>query len=165
MRAPPLFSFLFAMSLLCPLYAFAQETAAAVSLLAFDPSDPGTVAKLLLDAVMNKQWGIVASLSVTALVAGVRRWVPEHTVVGKWFRTRLGGLVTNLVITLGMAFLTLFVAGGTFSLDLVIKALSVALGASGGWSVFKNITEAIAERKAQTAGTDAAEKPTGTLDQ
>lgn len=154
---------MFTLVLFSAFAAFAEE--AAVALIALDPSDPGSVAKMLLDAVMNKQWGIVASLSVTAIVAGLRKWVPEATTLGKWFRTKLGGIIVNLVVTLGLAFLTLFAAGGTFSADLVLKALSVALGASGGWSIVKNITEAVAEAKAQKAGTAAASVPTDTLNQ
>lgn len=151
--------------LLClvPVFAFAQD-AAAPTMMAFDPTDLGSVAKLLLEAIMQKQWGIVVSLSITAVVAGLRKWVPETTALGKWFRTRLGGILTNLALSLGLAFLTLFMAGGALSADLVLKALSIALGASGGWSIVKNITEAIEESKAQKAGADAAATPPTTLD-
>lgn len=161
------FTLLFVFAL--PFLAFAQDGGIAsiapdgLSLINFDPTDPGSVAQMLLDAVMSKQWGIVVSLAITALVAGLRKWVPEGTKLGAWFRTKLGGIVTTLLISLGMAFLTQFVAGGQFSVALVVRALSVAVGASGGWSIWKNISEALAEKKAQTAGTTAADAPTDTL--
>jgi len=151
-------------SLLLSLVAFAQAAATpAVDLLAFDPSDPGSVAKMLMDAVMKKQWGIVASLALTAVIAGLRKWTPEASAFGKWMRSKLGALITNFALALGTAFLTLFVAGEAFNFPLVVKALSIALGASGGWSIFKAITEAIAEKKAQTAGAAAVVAPTDTL--
>lgn len=153
---------------LMPLLAFAQDGGVAgptdgVTLLTFDPTDPGSVAKMLLDAVMAKQWGVVASLGVTALVAGVRKWTPENTKLGAWLRTKLGAIITTFLITLGTAFLTLFMAGGQFSLALVLKAVSVAVGASGSWSIWKNVSEAISEAKAQKAGNDAEAKPADTL--
>lgn len=146
---------------LLPFAALAQDTVPGV----IDFTDPGAVAKVLLDAVMNKQWGIVVSLAITALIAMLRKWVPEGTVVGKWFRTKLGAIITNFGISLGGAFLALFLAGAPFSFALVLKALSVALTAAGGWTVFKNVTEAINEKKASDAGAAATVKPTDTINQ
>lgn len=147
-------------SLFLPALAFAQAVAEPVTnLLAFDPSDPGSVAKMLVDAVMLKQWGIVASLALTAIVAGLRKWTPEASAFGKWMRTKLGALITNFALALGTGFVTLFVAGEHLSLALVVKALTIAVGASGGWSIIKAITEAIAEKKAQAAGAAAAAAP------
>lgn len=125
--------------------------------------DLGALAKLIWDAVMNKQWGLVASLGVLLVVAGLRKFVPEKTQVGAWLRTKLGGIVSNFVVTLAATFATMFASGHAFSADMVFKALSVALSAAGGWAIYKNVREAIDEKRAQDAGTDAAKKPDDTL--
>lgn len=150
---------LFFFTLLLPVLAFAQ--AAAVPVL--DPTDPGNVAKLLLDGIAHKQWGLVISVAVTAIVALLRKYVPETTALGLWFKSKLGGILTNFIVSLGLAFVVQFVAGQPFNLTLVIDAFGVALTAAGGWAIIKNLTEAVQEAKAQKAGTDAAAAPTDTL--
>lgn len=147
-----------------PALALAQAAeGTGLTLLPFDPSDPGSVAKMLMDAVMNKQWGIVISLSITAAIALLRKYTPEASKFGVWMRGKLGALILNFTFTLGTAFVTLFLSGGTISLDLVLKAVTVALTASGGWSMFKAISEAIAEKKAQAAGAAATADPKKTI--
>lgn len=146
-----------------PLWALAEDTVSAAPPMLGDPTDVQAMAKLVLDAVMNKQWGLLASLAVLITVSSLRKYVPEHTKVGLWFRTKLGGIISAFAVSLSGAFATLFLAGGVFSLDMVLKALSVALGASGGWSIWKNVREALDEKKAQEAGTDAAAAPKDTL--
>lgn len=147
-----------------PLVAFAQTDAGIAPILG-DPTDIHQMAQLVLNAVMTKQWGLLASLAVLITVASLRKYVPEKTKVGVWVRTRLGGIITNLLITLAGAFSTLFLSGAPFSLDMVLKALSIALGASGGWAIWKNIKDAMDEKKAQAAGEAAAAKPTDVLNQ
>lgn len=151
-----------------PISVFAQEDggvspAPAIPVQALAGDDFGALAKLIWDAVMNKQWGLVASLAILLAVAALRKFVPETTKVGAWLRTKLGGIVTNFAITLSGAFATAFMSGHTFSADLVFKALSVALTASGGWAIYKNVREALDEKKAQEKGADAAKKPDDTL--
>ena len=158
--------------LFMPLLALAQDGGvtsapnAAALALALDPTDLGAMAKLVLDAVMTKQWGIVVSLGITILVAGLRKWVPENTKVGAWFRTKLGAIVMNFAISLGSGFAMLMLSGTPFSSGLVIQALTIAFSASGGWSIWKNVSEAIDEKKAQNAGVAAATAttPADTLD-
>ncbi len=128
-----------------------------------DPNDPGAIAKMLFDAVMNKQWGIVVSLAIMVVVWALRKFIPEKSTVGVWLRGKIGGVVTTFTLSLGTAFLALFAEGGKVSPELIIKGISVALGASGGWSMFKNIMEAIDEKKAQAAGAAAAAAPTDIL--
>lgn len=112
----------------------------------FDPNDPGIIAKILLEGIANKQWGIVISVLVIAIIAALRRFVPETNPVGRWFRTKVGGVLTNLALSLGFAFFTQFAAGVPFNLTLVINAVGVALTAAGGWAIVKNLTEAAQER-------------------
>jgi hypothetical protein len=130
-----------------------------------DLSDTQHVAQLVLNAVMTKQWGLLASLLVLLIVAALRKYVPEKTKVGMWLRTRPGGIVTNVLVSLAGAFSTLFLSGAQFSADMVLKALSIALGASGGWSIWKNLNDALNERRAQAAGKAAAENPADVLNQ
>lgn len=128
-----------------------------------DLNSPESVAKVLLDAVMNKQWGILVSLLISVIVAGIRKGAPENSKLGAWLKTKLGGVVANLVTSLGLAFFTLFMSGEAFSVALVVKAVSISLGAAGGWAVWKNLSEAVAEKKAQDAGAAAAAAPTDIL--
>lgn len=141
-----------------PVAAFAQTAT-----LPQDPTDLGAMAKLIWDAIMAKQWGLVASLAVLLTVAGLRKWLPEKSKVGAWVRTRIGGILSNFVLTLAGAFATMFLAGQVFSADMVFKALTVSLTASGGWAVFKNIRDAVEEAKAAKQGDDATKQdPPGT---
>lgn len=139
---------------------FNEDVAAFVA----DPTNIETALKLLSHAVMNGQWGLLVSFLLTALIAGLRKWVPEETKVGKWFRSKLGALSSAFGLSLGLAFVTQFGAGLPFSLAMVIKALSVAFGAVGGWAAYKNVREAIAESKAVDAGAAAVKAPDSTLD-
>jgi MFS family permease len=121
-------------------------------------------AQLLWDAIMNKQWGLVASLVIMLAVAALRKWVPETTKVGAWFRSKVGGIVLNLSFTTAGAFATAFLSGHAITGPLVLKVLTVAFGASGGWAIIKNVLEALDERKAKQAGEAAASNPGSTLD-
>jgi len=155
-RALPYMTALVALTLVVGGVAVAQpDQPASGTTLPADFTDLGAIAKLAYDAVMNKQWGLLASVVIAALIAGLRKWVPESTKVGAWLRTKLGAIVTNFALSLASAFATAFAAGASFSADLVFKALSVAFAASGGWAIYKNITEAVAESKAQKAGAES----------
>ena len=127
-----------------------------------DPSDLGAIAQFLVDAVLKGQWALVVSLLIMAIVAGLRRWVAPHTVVGKWLQGKLGGLVANFVTSATVSVTGLLLAGEAFSLDFLVKALGLAFGAAGGWSIFKSVAEAIADGKAKAAGTAAASDPDDT---
>lgn len=139
--------FMVAMVAALPLVVHAQVPSPAV--LPADLTDLGSIAKLAYDAVMNKQWGLLASVVIAAVIASLRKWVPESTKAGAWLRSKLGAIITNFALSLATAFATGFLAGQPFSADLVFKALSVSLAASGGWAVWKNLNEAIEEAKGQ----------------
>lgn len=165
----------FFLLLLLPLTALAQldgGVGAALAPLASDPTalalpaDPGDLGawfKLLYAAVMGKNWWLLASLGIVFVVSAVRRWVPEKTKVGIWLRGKLGGLITNFTSTFGSGLAVMLLAGQPFSVDLLFKALGIALAAAGGWSVFKTIREAIVEKKAAEDGKAAASNPGPTL--
>lgn len=129
-----------------------------------DPTNLEAGFKLVVHAVQNGQWGLLVSLLLTFIVAMLRKFVPPETKVGAWLRSKLGGVVTTFTLTLGTAFAAQFLAGLPLGWALVLKAVSVALGASGGWAIFKNVKEAIDEQKAQKAGVAAATEPVKTLD-
>ena len=131
--------------------------AADPAVLPADLTDLGAMGKLILDAVQNKNYGLLASLVVLLAVAALRKWTPETSKLGAWLKSKLGGMVTSLALSLGGAFATAFMAGASFSLELCLKALTVALTASGGWAIYKNFREALDEGKAQTAGVEASE--------
>lgn len=124
-----------------------------------DFNDFGAVAKAVFDAVENQQWGLVASLGVLLLVVALRRLTPETSKFGQWVNSKFGGIISNFVLSFGGAFATMFAAGQQFSGIMLLKAFSIALGASGGWAIFKNAREAFEERKAQAAGVAAAVDP------
>ncbi len=144
---------------------FVAMVASAQESTVVDLTSEEAVAKLLLDSVVNKQWGLLASLVLTAVVWFSRKYVPEKTVVGAWLRTKAGGALSSLLFALGTGFVTQFLAGVPFGGAMVIKAISVALGASGIWSIVKNLRESAEESKAQVDGKAAETKPTDTLNQ
>ena len=122
--------------------------------------------KLVFEAVENRQWGLLVSVLLTGTVALGRKYIPESTQVGKWFRSKVGAIVSTLLLALGGAFTMQFLAGVAFSPAMVLKAVQIALSANGVWSVWKSIKETIAESKAVEAGKVAETKPpTDTLNQ
>lgn len=143
---------------------FAAETSAIPTVtLPSDFTDLGAMGKLVLDAVQNKNYGLLASLIVLLTVSALRKWIPESTKVGAWFKSKFGGILTNFALSLGGAFATAFLAGASFNTALAFQALTVALTASGGWAIYKNLREALDEGKAQTAGVEAAKAPESNL--
>lgn len=149
------------------LVALAQPTdAGVISAPALDLTSEEVLARLVLDSVVNKQWGLLVSVLLTGIVALSRRYVPESTKVGAWLRSKAGGIVSTLLFSLGGAFTMQFVAHVPFSADMVLRAITVALSANGAWSVWKNLKEAMGESKATDAGKAAeTQPPTDTLNQ
>ena len=131
----------------------ADETTVPVSV---DAVDPVKLAQMVLEAVNTKNWGLLVSAAVTALVWAARRFVPEHTKVGTFMRTRLGGLITNFAFVLGGGFITMFIAHREPTAAIVWQTLDMVLKAAGGWAIVKNMMDAANEAKAQQAGTAAA---------
>jgi hypothetical protein len=153
------FSITFTFALAFVPVALAQDVAPIPN-----PDNIEAMAQLIWDAIMNKQWGVVASLGVMFIIAALRKWVPSTTKVGAWFKTKLGAIITNFVLALSGALATALLSGHAISAPLIIKAIGVALGASGGWAILKNVSEAIDEARAQKAGEAAAADPGPTLD-
>lgn len=140
---------------------FAQDAVAAV-----DFTNEEALAKLIFDAVENKQWGLLVSLLLTGTVALGRKYIPESTKLGAWLRGKVGAIISTLLLALGGGFTMQFLAGAPFSAAMVLKAVQIALSANGAWSVWKNIKEALGESKAVEAGKAAETKPpTDTLNQ
>ena len=137
---------------------------ASLAQLVADPLNFELLARFVLHAVTERNWGLLAAILGAALLAALRKFIPKTTVVGKWLESKLGLIVANFLLHLLGALTALFAGGGTFSWALVIKALSIAVTASGSWSIYKSVSEAIAESKAQKAGEAAAASPTSTLD-
>lgn len=129
-----------------------------------NPDDLNAVAKLVEDAVMSGQWGLLVSLLLTVLLFQLRKRLPETSKVGAWFRSKVGVMVSNLGLALGGGFITAFASGQPLSVALVFKAISIALGSAGIWSTVKAISEARAESAAKDAGAAAAAAPGSTLD-
>jgi len=139
---------------------FTADLAAVIA----DPSNVEALSKLVLHAIMTGQWGLLVSLLVMGLVAGLRKFIPEASKVGQWLRSKLGGVTTAFTVSLAGAFATSFLAGAPLSWALALKAVSVAFTASGSWAIFKNIREAMTEKKAQEGGVAAETNPPATLD-
>ncbi len=129
-----------------------------------DPANLEAASKLILTAIQHGNWALLVSALVTLIIALLRKFIPAHTIVGKWVASRTGAIVTNLLLSVGGGFTTAFASGEPVSLALVLKALSVAFTAAGIWSVWKNIAEAATAKKAAEAGKAATESPKQTLD-
>ena len=140
------------------------DFSADLALYSADPANAELLARLVLHAVEKGQWGLLVSLLLTGVIAFLRKFTPAESKVGVWLRSKLGGIVTSFGLALGGAFAAQFLAGAPFGWALILKAVSVALGASGSWAIFKNVKEAIDESKAQKAGLAAAAEPVKTLD-
>lgn len=131
-----------------------------------DFTNEEAIARLLLDAVINRQWGLLVAVALTATIALLRKYVPAHTKLGAWFKSKIGGIVSTLLLALGGGFVTQLLAHVPFSPEMVVKAVSLALSANGVWSVWKNVREALDESKSSDAGkATETTPPTDTLNQ
>ncbi len=142
----------------------APTTPADLAAWSADPTNVELAAKLVLNAIVNGQWGLLVSLLLTAVLALLRKYIPAHTVVGKWVATRVGLIVTNLLLSLGLGFATAFAAGGEINVAFFVKAISVSVTAAGAWGLYQAISTELSERAAKKAGQAAAEAPKPTLD-
>lgn len=134
---------------------------AALAALAADPLNFEVLSRIVLNAVVGRNWGLLVAILAAALLAGLRRWIPATTVVGKWFASKVGIVIMNFALHLALMFATLFMSGGTLSAALILRALTMAVTASGTWSIYKSVAEAVNEAKAQSAGAAA---PVSTID-
>ncbi|NOK20784.1 hypothetical protein HMI50_27540 [Corallococcus carmarthensis] len=119
-----------------------------------DPGNVESFARLILDAVTARNWALVASLAVIALVYVLRRFV------GEWWpllRTARAGAVMALLLSVAGAVANALLAGESFTVALLLKALAIGLGAAGGFTVMKTLLFGDAvEDAAREAGEAAA---------
>ncbi|MBZ4335088.1 hypothetical protein K8556_30100 [Corallococcus sp. AS-1-12] len=93
-------------------------------------------ARLILDAVTARNWALVASLAVIALVYVLRRFV------GAWWpvlRTARAGAVLALLLSVAGAVSNSLLAGESFTVALLLKAIAIGLSAAGGFTVMKTL--------------------------
>ncbi|WP_223744865.1 hypothetical protein [Corallococcus sp. AS-1-12] len=139
---------LLSLSLVLPAVAFAQEAGAP------DPSNVESFARLVLDAVTARNWALVASLGVVALVYVLRRYM------GAWWpvlRTARAGAALAVLLSVAGAVANALLAGESFTVALLLKAVAIGLGAAGGFSVVKALLFGDADAEAvQKAGEVAA---------
>ena len=101
--------------------------------------DVGGLASLLVQAFASKDYTLVASVLLLAVVWAVRtfgaKFIPAlGTPRAGAFLSAVGGTASLLVAALA--------AGQTFTLGLLFGCLNAALAASGLWSVAKNLATA-----------------------
>ena len=147
-----------------PLSVNGPNFAADLAVFASDPLNVEAGARLVLHAVATGMWGLLASLAVMALVYALRKFVPAHTVVGKWFASPPGAAVISVFMSMAFGCATLFLAKEPFTLAFVLKAVGIAIGASGTWSIGKAFKEWLGQRAAEKAGAEAVKDPGSTLD-
>jgi hypothetical protein len=135
-------------SLVFPFAAFAQVATSP------DPGNVESFARLVLDAVTSRNWALVASLAVVALVYVLRRFA------GAWWpvlRTARAGAVLAVLVAVAGAVANALLAGEAFTAGLLLKAFAIGLGAAGGFSVVKALLFGDAvEDAAREAGEVAA---------
>ncbi|WP_254625390.1 hypothetical protein [Myxococcus sp. CA051A] len=142
-------SLLLAASLLLASSALAAESPGVP-----DPSRIEEFARLVFDAVTARNWALVASLAVVAVVYALRRF---GGTLFPWLASSRAGAVLALLVAVAGAVANALVAGESFTWTLLLKALGIGLGAAGGFSVLKALLfgdEVV--RKAEEAGELAA---------
>ena len=137
--------------------AFAQADVLADPIASIDG-----VAKLVLDAIANKNYGLLAAVVVSIATFGLRKW-PWLGAKVPFLKTKLGGILLPLVGSIAGALATSLAAGQPITVGLVVKAVTVGVTASGAWAIFKNAMEHANDDKAAEAGAAAAVKPEDTL--
>lgn len=94
------------------------------------------LAKPVLDAVMGGNWWLGAALALVFATTGLRRYGGARW---PWLKTDEGGTLTTLMLSLGGALATALAAGTAPSLGLLVTALGVAVGASGGYTAIRRL--------------------------
>ncbi|MCY1045618.1 hypothetical protein OV208_30160 [Corallococcus sp. bb12-1] len=133
--------------LVFPSIAFAQVATSP------DPGNVESFARLVLDAVTARNWALVASLAVVGLVYVLRRFA------GAWWpllRTARAGAVLAVLVAVAGAVSNALIAGEGFTVALLLKALSIGLGAAGGFTVMKTLVFGDAQVEAAEKAGEAA---------
>lgn len=100
------------------------------------PENFDAFAKVIYDAVMSKNYSLVAALAVVAIVWAVRKFgTPKFPQLQS---DRAGAALAIITASTG-AIATALAAGQPFTWPLALKALSTALMAAGGWSLAKKL--------------------------
>jgi hypothetical protein len=112
--------------------------ALALAQAAIPEPDVGSLGASFLQALMSKNWGLLLSVALLAVVWAVRAfggrlWAPIATPRGSALLSFFGGTLALLVAALG--------TGQSFSLSLLLSCVSTALTASGLWSTTKAVVE------------------------
>jgi len=135
--------------------------------------NPEPFAKILLAAITQGDWEVVAAAALVVLVAVIRVYgrkiqdaLPDENPVDKgltWlFSSTWGGWALNITTAVAGAFATALLAGAPITWGLVQTALLTALSGAALWELVKDILAAVAARKAADAGKAAADKITNT---
>ncbi len=152
----------FVLFLVTLFFAFAAHAQGA-AVPAVDATDPTAIAKLVLAAIVGKQWGILASGGVLLLIGIVKHYVPDTTKVGAWLHSKPGGWITNFLTTGAMTLLTAFTAGQPFSWGLLVATATTALSGAGLLELVRDVFQRNDPVPAVAAGAAAAANPGPTL--
>ncbi len=153
----------FTLALMVPVLAFAQAVAEAATTTVVNFADPAALSAIVLDAVVQKKWGVLISAAIVGTMGLMKKFIPKHTKVGTWMHSKVGGWATNFTIAGAGAVLTSLLAGQAISVQLILSAVNIALGASGLYELYGDIVNKQDIAKAQAAGEAAAKDPGPTL--
>ena len=144
-------------ALVFPLLALAQSP------VVLDPESFESIAGAILEAVTSRNWALAASLGVVVVVYLLRKLGGQRI---PFLRTDRGGAVLVLATSFAGAVANAILAGGAFSPALLITALTVAIGAAGGYSILLKILFPSDSDAAKAAGAKAAAtaKPASVVD-
>lgn len=111
---------------LVPCLAFAQDV---------PPIDPGNLFSQALDAIANKNWFLLSSVAVTAIIFVMRKYVFASPT--GFFASKAGGYVMNGLVALLTAFaVALLGHGGEVFTSGVVTAALLAAVKSGAFAAF-----------------------------
>lgn len=129
--------------LLLPSLAFAQSVA--------EP-DVGSLFTTFLSALASKNWALLGTVAVLALVWAARTFGAK---VIPGLGTPRGGAILSAVGGTAALLVAALSAGQPLTVSLVVGCFWTALSASGLWSVGKNLTTPAPQAKSPTICTPA----------
>ena len=102
----------------------------------FNPDNMEVFAKIVLDAVMSKNWALLASLLLILVVWGLRKFAGKKI---PFLNTDAGGALSVLVLAVLGAVANSLIAGQALSGALILAALKVGFVAAGGYGMLKKV--------------------------
>lgn len=134
-----------------------------LSLLALLQVDVGSLdaqgaAKLLLDAVVNKNWWLVAGLAVWLAVTLARKFGGSIPFLGKFFSLSWSGPFLAVLFSAAGALLTALFSGEGVSLKLLFSVLGAAAAAVFTQEAGQKAKEAAAGASAELKSVEDADK-------